>query len=218
MDLALDSLMPGWPICTVLKEKPWLHILTCELGTLKPGQATHVQLALIATGVNERMMSNTASVGANHADANPRDNTNTAAIAVQVRADVSLWSSRPAPVVAGETLSYTLTAGNLGPSDADVILTDTLPVGVRFLSAASSRGDDCRAELAGPESDVIVCNLGRLSGGETAAVTVLVAADESLTLPGEILHSARVVGKQADPNPENNQLTQVIPVSREVDD
>jgi uncharacterized repeat protein (TIGR01451 family) len=164
------------------------------------------------------MMTNTASVGANDADANPLDNTNTAAIAVQVRADVSLWSSIPAPVVAGKTLSYTLTTGNLGPSDADVILTDTLPVGVRFVSAASSRGDDCHAEREEDMGDTIVCNLGRLGGGETVAVDIAVTLDESLALPGEILHSAVVVARQADPNPDNNQLTQVIPVSHEVDD
>jgi uncharacterized repeat protein (TIGR01451 family) len=218
MELGLDPLMPGWPVCTVLKEKPWLHIVTCELGTLRPGQATHVQLTFIATGVNERMMTNTASVGTNDADANPSDNLKTATIAVQVRADVSLWSSMPAPVVGGETLSYTLAAGNLGPSDADVVLTDTLPVGVRFVSAASSRGDDCRAERDQDTGGTLVCKLGRLSGGETATVRVLVEVDESLTMPGEILHSTGVVAKQADPNPDNNQLTQVIPVTPEADD
>jgi uncharacterized repeat protein (TIGR01451 family) len=218
MEMGLDPLMPGWPICTLLKEKPWLHIVNCELGTLKPDQATHVQLALIATGVNERIMTNTAAVRANGSDANPLDNTNTTTTSVQIRADVLVQSALSGSAVAGQTLSYTLTAVNLGPSDADVVLTDTLPRGTRFVSAASSRGDDCRAEREEPRADTIVCNLGRLSRGETAAVDVVVAVDESLTAVDEIVHSARVIAEQNDPNLGNNELTQIIPVSAGAED
>jgi uncharacterized repeat protein (TIGR01451 family) len=212
MEMGLDPLMPGWPICTLLKEKPWLHIVTCDLGTLKPDQATHVQLVLTATGVNERMMTSTASVSAKETDPNSLDNTSTAMIAVQISADVFLRSAPAGPAVAGETLSYTLTTVNLGPSDADVVLTDTLPVGTRLVSAASGRGDDCRAEGEGPTADTIICNLGRLSRGESVAVDVVVAVDESLSAVEEIVHSARVVSRQPDPHLGNNMLTRTIPV------
>jgi uncharacterized repeat protein (TIGR01451 family) len=218
MEMGLDPLMPGWPICTVLKEKPWLHIVICELGTLKPGQATRVQLALVARGVNERMMTNTASVGATEPDANPLDNTNTTTTTVRISADVLARSALSGPAVAGELLSYTLTTVNLGPSDADVVLTDTLPVGTRFVSAASSRGDDCRAERAEPTAETVVCNLGRLSRGETVAVDVVVAVDESLTTVEEIVHFVRVIAEQNDPNLSNNELTLIIPVSAGVED
>ena len=213
MKMELDPLMPGWPICTVLKERSHLHIVNCELGVLRPGQATHVQLALIAGGVLERVMTNTVSVRANEAELNTLDNTNTTTITVRVRADLLVRSVVSGPAVAGKTLSYTLTAVNLGPSNADVILTDTLPMGTRLISATSSRGDDCRVEREEPTTDTIICNLGRLNGGETVTVTMIVAVDESLTLVEEILHSARVVAEQADPNPDNNELTQTIPVS-----
>ncbi len=86
MVLAPDPLQPGWPICTVLKERTWLHIVQCELGDLKPGQATHVQLVLTAIGVVERTTANAASVRANEADLNPSDNTITTTIAVQTGA------------------------------------------------------------------------------------------------------------------------------------
>jgi uncharacterized repeat protein (TIGR01451 family) len=212
MEMGLDPLAPGWPICTLLKEKPWLHIVTCDLGTLKPDQATHVQLALTATGVNERMMTNTASVGAKETTPGSLGNTSTTTITVQVSADVLVRAAPAGSAVAGEMLSYTLTTVNLGPSDADVLLTDTLPEGTRFVSAASSRGDDCRAEPAGPAADTIVCNLGRLSRDETVTVDVVVAVDESLTAVEEIVHSARVVSKQPDPHLANNMLTRTIPV------
>jgi uncharacterized repeat protein (TIGR01451 family) len=218
MEMHLDPLMPGWPMCTVLKERTHLHIVKCELGVLRPDQATHVQLGLIARGVQERAMVNTASVSANEVEWNTLDNGITTTTAVQVRADLSLWSSVSGPAVAGKTLSYTLAAVNLGPSDADVILTDTLPMGTRLISATSSRGDDCRAEPEEPTTDTIICKLGRLSSGETVTVTIAVVVDESLTLVEEIFHSARVVAEQADPNPGNNELTQIIPLTAGVGD
>jgi uncharacterized repeat protein (TIGR01451 family) len=222
-----DPLMPGWPICTVLKERTYLHIVQCELGVLKPGQATRVQLGLTATGVQERMMANTASVSANEAELNPLDNTNTTTITVRVRADLSVWSVVSGPALPGQTLSYTLTVANLGPSDStDVVLADTLPMGTRLVSVVPSRGEDCQVEREEPwtggraESSRVICSLGRLSGGETATVTIIVAVDESLApaLTEAIVHSATVVAEQADPNPSNNELTERIPVSAGVQD
>ncbi|MDY7076284.1 MAG: DUF11 domain-containing protein, partial [Chloroflexota bacterium] len=218
MKMGLDALMPGWPSCTVLKERTYLHIVQCELGVLKPGQATHVQLALTARGVQERTLVNTASVSANEAEMNPLDNTNATTITVQVRADLSVWSAISGPAVAGETLSYTLAVANAGPSDAaSVVLADTLPPGTSLVSAAPSQGDDCRIDTS---TNTVSCNLARLNKGETATVTIVVAIDESLTPASveTITHSARVVAEQADPNLGNNELTESIPVSARVKD
>jgi uncharacterized repeat protein (TIGR01451 family) len=221
MTIGLDPLMPGWPICTVLKERTYLHIVQCELGELKRGQATHVQLALVATGVQERMMANTASVSANEAELSPLDNTDTTTISVQVRADLMIWSTISGPAVAGETLSYTLSVANLGPSDgASVVLIDTLPLGTALVSAVPSRGGDCRVEREDTPTSIVTCDLGRLGGGHLAAVTIVVAVDESLTpaLAEALTHSARVVTASVDPNPDNNALTESIPVSAGMED
>jgi uncharacterized repeat protein (TIGR01451 family) len=84
MVMSLDPLLPGWPICTVLKERTWLHIVQCELGTLAPGQAARVQLVLEAVGVVARTSSNTATVQAGEADLDPIDNIITNTITIQV--------------------------------------------------------------------------------------------------------------------------------------
>jgi uncharacterized repeat protein (TIGR01451 family) len=88
MKMDLDPLMPGWPICFVVKEQTWQHIVHCELGVLERDQATRVQLVLVAIGVLERTTANTASVSANEAELNPLDNTHTATMTVQVQADL----------------------------------------------------------------------------------------------------------------------------------
>ena len=211
-----DQPMPGWPICTVLKERTWLHIVNCELGTLKRGQTTHVQLGLVAIGVQERTMTNAASVSAHEVDLKSSDNTITATMVVQVRADLSVQSAISGPAFAGKTLSYTLTVANNGPSDADgVMLTDTLPMGTRLVSAVPSQGNDCRMERKDATTDTVICSLGQLSSGKAATVTIVLAADESLTpaLAKTIDHFAKVVSEQTDPNLSNNELQESIPVS-----
>jgi uncharacterized repeat protein (TIGR01451 family) len=216
MLMSLDQPMPGWPICTVLKERTWLHIVNCELGTLKRGQTTHVQLGLVAIGVQERTMTNAASVSAHEVDLKSSDNTITATMAVQVRADLSVRSAISGPAVAGKPLSYTLTVTNNGPSDADgVVLTNTLPMGTRLVSAVPGQGDECRIEPENATTGTVICRLGLLSGGGTATVTIILAVDESLTPASAetMVHSAKVVSGQIDPYLSNNELIELIPVS-----
>ena len=86
MLIELDPLMPGWPICTVIKERTFLHIIHCELGPLEPRQATRVRLVLMPIGVQERLTINTASVTATESDLNPLDNTITTTLTVQASA------------------------------------------------------------------------------------------------------------------------------------
>jgi uncharacterized repeat protein (TIGR01451 family) len=211
-----DQPMPGWPICTVLKERTWLHIVNCELGTLKRGQTTHVQLGLVAIGVVEGRMTNGASVRARETDLNPSDNVITATMAVQVRSDLAIQSTVAGPAIAGKPLSYTLTIANNGPSDTDsVVLTDTLPMNTRLISVTPSQGNDCRIEQKDAATPgIVICPLGPMSGGKVATVMIVLAVEESL--PPElktITHYAEVVSDQTDPNLSNNGFQENIPVS-----
>jgi uncharacterized repeat protein (TIGR01451 family) len=85
--MGLDAVAPGWPICLVIKERSWLHIVQCELGDLKSGQSVRVELVLVPIGVRERTIANTASVHGNEADSNPVDNTSTLTTTVQAGAE-----------------------------------------------------------------------------------------------------------------------------------
>jgi uncharacterized repeat protein (TIGR01451 family) len=144
------------------------------------------------------------------------DNTHTATIAVQARADLSVSSAISGPAVGGQPLTYTLTVANAGPSDAaGVVLADTLPLGTKLVSAAPSQGKGCGIEPEDTATGTVICSLARLNSGETATVAIVVAVDKSLipALAEPIVHFARVVAEQADPNHSNNELTQAIPVS-----
>jgi uncharacterized repeat protein (TIGR01451 family) len=112
-------------------------------------------------------------------------------------ADLSVTKTdSPDPVSVGSSLTYTLTAGNAGPDTATgVTVTDTLPAGVTFASAAPSQGDPC-TETGG----TVTCNLGSLAKDATATVEIKVTPQTA----GPITNSVSVSGDQSDPDQANN--------------
>jgi uncharacterized repeat protein (TIGR01451 family) len=115
-------------------------------------------------------------------------------------ADLSLSKAgSPSPVFAGASLTYSLTVTNNGPSAAGgVVLTDTLPAGVAFGSAAASQGN-CSG------TSTVVCSLGALANGASASVTIVVTP----TSAGELVNNAVVASSDYDANPANNSAAAV---------
>ncbi|MCI0578382.1 MAG: hypothetical protein L0331_19535, partial [Chloroflexi bacterium] len=77
------------------------------------------------------------------------------------------------PVIAGQDLTYTITISNTGSGRAEgVVLTDTLPAGVTFVSAST---DECQpGEVAG----VVLCTLSdAVDGGDTIQIDLTVTVD-----------------------------------------
>ena len=71
-------------------------------------------------------------------------------------------SESPAPAVAGQPLTYTLTVTNNGPSNATgVTVTDPLPAALSFVSATPSQGSVERV------NGVLTIHLGNLADGAT---------------------------------------------------
>ncbi|HET9667624.1 MAG TPA: DUF11 domain-containing protein, partial [Desertimonas sp.] len=115
-------------------------------------------------------------------------------------ADLSIaQSDAPDPALVGGTLVYTLTQSNVGPTAADgVTVTDTLPAGVAFVSATSTRGSCSQS------SGVVTCTFASLPSGATASQTITVMP----TQPGTITNSASVAASApSDPDTSNNAAT-----------
>jgi hypothetical protein len=92
-------------------------------------------------------------------------------------------------------------ASNTGPVDAtNVILTDTLPVSVAFVSASSG----C-TELDG----VVTCDLGDLAVGNGVTVYIMVTAP---TVEGIITNSVVVASDVPDPQSGNNTASADVKV------
>jgi uncharacterized repeat protein (TIGR01451 family) len=114
-------------------------------------------------------------------------------------------SDSPDPATVNSNLTYTVSVANRGPNDAtDVVVTDTLPSQVNFVSATSSAGTCNRS------GGTVTCNLGQVNSGVTATVTIVVTPRNA----GTISNAASVATTVADANAANNQDTESTVVNR----
>jgi uncharacterized repeat protein (TIGR01451 family) len=121
------------------------------------------------------------------------------------QADISITKTdSPDPVIAGETLIYTVTVDNAGPSDAvNVVVTDTLPAGVTFVSTSGCNNDP---------SGVPTCTLGTIAAGGSAQYTIEVTVNAGTS--GTITNTASVVSDATDPDTGNNPTTENTTVNQ----
>ena len=120
---------------------------------------------------------------------------------VGVDAAVSLGAT-PNVAKQNTTLTYTATVTNNGTQTATgVILSDTLPASVNFVSASSTQGS-CNG------SAVVSCALGDIASGAT--VTVQIAVTPSVA--GSLSNSVSVSALDNDVNMANNSATAVVTV------
>jgi len=105
-------------------------------------------------------------------------------------------SAEGGPVTVGQELVLNLRITNSGPDPATgVRLLDTLPSGLRLVSASPSQGS-CSAKGAGP----LDCSIGTLASGSTATVRLTARA----TVSGTQTNRAEVNANESDPAPANN--------------
>jgi uncharacterized repeat protein (TIGR01451 family) len=129
-------------------------------------------------------------------------------VAIDTQADLSITKTdSDDPVLAGNNLTYTVTVSNAGPSDAqNVVVTDTLPAGVTFVST-----NGCAEDPNG----VPTCGLGNIAAGGSAQYTITVTVDSSTT--GTITNSATVASDTTDLNGGNDTATEQTTVNTEAD-
>jgi uncharacterized repeat protein (TIGR01451 family) len=113
-----------------------------------------------------------------------------------VGADLSVAQiDSPNPVTMNDDLTYTITVTNNGPTTStSVIVTDTLPATVIFVSVASSQGTSTYV------GGTVSCGLGSLTSNAMAIVQIVVIPTEA----GVITNTATVSADQSDPNQANN--------------
>ena len=153
------------------------------------------------------MIVNTATAaddGSNGPDPNPGNNTGTD-IDPLIYADVAVTKTdSPDPVIAGETLIWTLTVTNLGVSDATgVVLDDTLPAGVTLNSTSTP----CAAGFP--------CTIGNLAVGASVVVSIDVTVDPDVV--DNLTNTASVTANEVDPDPTNNTATEPTTVGQSTD-
>lgn len=179
--------------------------------TLQPGGRTTFQVTGTISPSFTGNLQNTASVTPGPGSDDPVNGNNTASAPINVTtsADVSIVkTSSSSSIRAGDTVTFTTTVTNRGPSFArDVQITEQLPAGVDVRSVTASTGT-CSG------TTTITCNFGQLgvnAGSNTATVTVVIRTPFTFP-PGPLSGTATVNSTTPDPSAANNSSTAVVQV------
>lgn len=201
-----QSMIPpaGWA-CGTVPPVGGTGTITCtDSGTLAVNGIASFTLVLQVNAGTPSGTNITDTATATAANIVPSITTNTASstviVASATSADMAIVKTgTPNPVTEGTPLTYTLTVTNNGPASAtNVIVMDTLPSVVTYLSTTTTQGS-C-SEAGGS----ITCLLGTMANGTTATIAILTLPNA----PGVVSNTATVSADQSDPNTSNNTSTQ----------
>ncbi len=169
-----------------------------------------INVATNASGIGSFTFNSSGSVPAGSAISATATNSggNTSefsCIAGQCVADASITKTDDVdPIVAGETLTYTLVVTNHGPAAApSVVVSDELPASAIFVSAVSTQG------TCSNSSGTVTCNIGAMNLNAQVTVTI----KGTPTTAGNITNNATVAHGLSDPVSANNtddEMTQVV--------
>lgn len=124
--------------------------------------------------------------------------------------DLTLTKSDSAdPVTVGDNFTYTVQVNNTGAGAndaADVVVTDTLPSRVSFVSATASSGTCQRT------GSTVNCSLGQVNAGTNATATIVVKASKS----GTASNTASVTTSSGDPDAADNQETETTLINKKL--
>jgi uncharacterized repeat protein (TIGR01451 family) len=201
----LVSINPGAPTCA------GTSTISCNLGTLSPGQTVEVEIVVRPRTVT--LLTNEASATA---DGIVVPATGGVSTQVQPPPDLAIIKEASAPVVVQNSiLRYTITAKNLGPGDAtNVKITDPLPVGVTLtlVQPDSTYGMTCNVSappeiaLTGP----VVCTIPVLPELSTSKLVLEVRVVQF----GSLANTASIASDDTDPGTGNNASTATVLVNR----
>jgi uncharacterized repeat protein (TIGR01451 family) len=182
--------------------------ITCQLGNIGPstpsgpGRAT---LTVTYTAAEGQTISDKATATADTPDPDSSNNTQTATLPVTSLSDLRITSdtAAPEPVSAGQTLTFSVTVQNAGPSAArTVVLSDLLPAGVTVSSITLPGGAACNAGIPGDPMHPATCGMDVLAAGASATMTIVTVVSPSVI--GSLHSDASASSAVLDPNNSNN--------------
>jgi uncharacterized repeat protein (TIGR01451 family) len=133
-----------------------------------------------------------------------RSGTATADAVVGPLAELGISMSGPATAKTNTNARYDITVRNAGPwAAANVVLTNPLPYGTKFVSATVSQGDCTPLPVVGSQQGTITCSLGSVADNATATATITLKVTGRAGR-GVINNTARVSTDTYDPNTGDN--------------
>jgi uncharacterized repeat protein (TIGR01451 family) len=182
-----------------------LFLVVCSIGTLDTGASATVHI-VVRVGCETTEVLNNAFVKGDQSDpsindADP-DSANEAEAFTSVEGSIcaDLAIEKTATTGGNDTITYTITATNNGPTDAsNVSLSDTLDSGSVIEGAAVSSQGSCGAPDG---ANTITCDLGTVTTATPATIQIVVHTTSCPTV-----NHAGVTTSSYDPNRDNNYVT-----------
>ncbi|MGL4107558.1 DUF7507 domain-containing protein [Clostridium sp. LP20] len=187
---------------------PWVS--PYFIGTLVNGDSSTIIIKGTVSSSALGTISNTAIVESTTIDPNPSNNISTITTQVNTSADISvLKTASPTPVIAGESIVYTVVVSNAGPSDAqNVSLTDLIPSTIAETEFSVDGGVTFNPWLN-------TYTIGTVENGESKTIIIRGKVSSSTTV--SITNTASVDSTTPDPDPGNNTVTIVTPINTSAD-
>ncbi len=182
-------------------------VIRCKLGDLQPASATQSGRATVTvevTATDAMDINDLATVASPTPDPDASNNRAEASLSVKAAADLELkMQVSPDPVIAGESVTYTLTLTNKGPSEADdVKVEDILPGGVAIDSIEATDGGSWTAGVPGDPSRPTVFAFGQVASSASRKITI--RADVPPDARGVLRNDARASSPTLDGDGSNN--------------
>ncbi|HEX6099152.1 MAG TPA: ExeM/NucH family extracellular endonuclease [Thermoanaerobaculia bacterium] len=180
--------VPGWG-CTT-PAVGGTGTVSCTNSSFGVGSSVFTLTVHVGAGVAAgTVLSNTATATSDSAEGNPGDESDTATTTVAASANVGINKTldTAGPFTVGQSVTYTITVGNAGPSVAtNVSVTDT-PSNLTITNVSGA----CTS---------FPCTIASLPPGPTTSITVTATIDAA----GAFDNSATATADQTDPNTANN--------------
>ncbi|HSP55339.1 MAG TPA: DUF11 domain-containing protein [Dehalococcoidia bacterium] len=194
----------------------------CHIGTVPIGGKAIITMRITSQEGGD--FNNHAIVSTSSTDPDLSNNADGDSVHVTAVANLSVTKSDdPDPVFAGDTLSYTLSVHNAGPSTAvNVVATDVLPAQVSVVSVNGTGGAACNAGIPGNPADPTRCGFGSMAPGASQTMTIVVkvkpdAVTDPVTDQVILFDDARVSSDTLDLNTSNNLDTEATTVQAQAD-
>ncbi|MEN0013574.1 MAG: isopeptide-forming domain-containing fimbrial protein, partial [Solirubrobacteraceae bacterium] len=198
---------PGWTCSTAS-----LPTITCTRTDTLAATSAYPDIVIAIT---PSQTVPTATFGAKVAggnEVNLTNDTDSRSVTFQRSADLALTKTVGAATgKVGDTLTYTLTAKNAGPSNTTgVFVSDTLPSGLQFVSSNTTQG------VCNVSGQLVICSLGAMTSGATATITIqakVLAAAAGTT----VANTGSISGADPDPGSTDNASTATTTIGQVAD-
>ncbi len=181
------------------------QLVIANLGSLAAGATpVTVTITVSPTASAAGQVTNTASISGQNVDNSPPNElTASTTTTVDPSADLAVKVTASGTDLVGQSLIYTVTATNNGPSPATgVMVTDTLPAltDVTNVSAVASVSG-VTPSVAG---NMVTADFGDLNANASVTLTITVTPTVAAVADSPLVDTASVSGSQHDPNSSNN--------------